>query len=221
MSPNGSVPSSTEDDPYALPRRRMVQRQLRRRGIEDERVLAAMELVPRERFVPASQRRRAYRDGALPIGEGQTISQPWIVARMAAALELEGVERVLEVGTGSGYGAAVLSRCCSHVVTVERREGLSERAAAVLADLGYRNVEVRTGDGSLGMPDRAPFDGILVTAAAEHGPPPALADQLAPGAPLVCPVDRGKGERLIRMRDGETEAIAPVRFVALVEGGGE
>src|SRR5680860_32984 len=123
MSPNGSVPSSTEDDPYALPRRRMVQRQLRRRGIEDERVLAAMELVPRERFVPVNQRRRAYRDGALPIGEGQTISQPWIVARMAAALELEGVERVLEVGTGSGYGAAVLSRCCSHVVTVERREG--------------------------------------------------------------------------------------------------
>ena len=130
MSPNGSVPSSTEDDPFALPRRRMVERQLRRRGIEDERVLAAMEQVPRERFVPESQRRRAYRDGALPIGEGQTISQPWIVARMTAALELEGVERVLEVGTGSGYGAAVLSRCCSHVVTVERREGLAERAAA-------------------------------------------------------------------------------------------
>jgi len=221
MSPNGFVPSSTEDDPFALPRRRMVQRQLRRRGIEDERVLAAMELVPRERFVPGSQRRRAYRDGALPIGEGQTISQPWIVARMTAALELDGVERVLEVGTGSGYGAAILSRCCSHVVTIERREGLSERAAAVLADLGYRNVEVRTGDGSLGMPDRAPFDGILVTAAAEHGPSPALAAQLAPGAPLVCPVDRGKGERLIRVRDGETEAIAPVRFVALVEGSGE
>ena len=109
MSPNGSVPSSTEDDPYALPRRRMVERQLRRRGIEDERVLAAMEQVPRERFVPESQRRRAYRDGALPIGEGQTISQPWIVARMTAALELEGVERVLEVGTGLGLrrGGAV------------------------------------------------------------------------------------------------------------------
>jgi protein-L-isoaspartate(D-aspartate) O-methyltransferase len=197
----------------------MVQRQLRRRGIEDERVLAAMGLVPRERFVPESQRRRAYRDCALPIGEGQTISQPWIVARMSAALELEGVERVLEVGTGSGYGAAVLSHCCSHVVTVERREGLSERAAGVIADLGYRNVEVRTGDGSRGVPDRAPFDGILVTAAAAHGPPPALVEQLAPGAPLVCPVDRGQGERLIRMRDGETEAIAPVRFVALVEDG--
>ena len=220
MSPNGSVPSSTENDPYALPRRRMVERQLRRRGIEDQRVLAAMELVPRERFVPESQRRRAYRDGALPIGEGQTISQPWIVARMTAALELAGEERVLEVGTGSGYAAAVLSRCCSHVVTVERRPGLSERAAAVLADLGYRNVEVRTGDGSLGVSDRSPFDGILVTAAAERGPPPALAGQLAPGAPLVCPVDRGMGERLIRMRDGETEDIASVSFVALVEGGG-
>ncbi len=213
------MPSSTEEDPFALPRRRMVQRQLRRRGIEDERVLAAMEIVPRERFVPESQRRRAYRDGALPIGEGQTISQPWIVARMAAALELDGVERVLEVGTGSGYGAAVLSQCCSHVVTVERREGLSERAAALIAELGYRNVEVRTGDGSRGVPDRAPFDGILVTAAAERGPPQALLEQLAPRAPLVCPVDRGSGERLIRMRDGKTEAIAPVRFVALVEDG--
>jgi len=198
----------------------MVERQLRRRGIEDQRVLAAMELVPRERFVPESQRRRAYRDGALPIGEGQTISQPWIVARMTAALELAGGERVLEVGTGSGYAAAVLSRCCSHVVTVERRADLSERAATLLADLGYRNVEVRTGDGSLGVADRSPFDGILVTAAAEHGPPPALAEQLAPGAPLVCPVDRGRGERLIRMRDGHTEDIAPVSFVALVEGGG-
>jgi protein-L-isoaspartate(D-aspartate) O-methyltransferase len=218
MSPNGSVTSSTEEDPFALPRRRMAERQLRRRGIEDERVLAAMELVPRERFVPDSQRRRAYRDGALPIGEGQTISQPWIVARMTAALELEGVERVLEVGTGSGYGAAVLSRCCSHVVTIERREGLAERAAAVLGDLGYLNIEVRTGDGSQGAPDRAPFDGVLVTAAAEQGPPRALLEQLAPGAPLVCPVDRGRGERLIRMRDGETETIAPVSFVALVEG---
>jgi len=197
----------------------MVERQLRRRGIEDERVLAAMELVPRERFVPESQRRRAYRDGALPIGEGQTISQPWIVARMIVALELEGVERVLEVGTGSGYGAAVLSRCCSHVVTVERREGLAERAEALIAELGHRNVEVRAGDGSRGVPDRAPFDGILVTAAAEHGPPPALLEQLAPGAPLVCPVDRGRGERLIRMRDGHIEDIAPVSFVALVEDG--
>ena len=198
----------------------MVERQLRRRGIADQRVLAAMELVPRERFVPESQRRRAYRDGALPIGEGQTISQPWIVARMTAALELTGEERVLEVGTGSGYAAAVLSRCCSHVVTVERRPGLSERAASVLADLGYRNVEVRTGDGSLGAPDRSPFDGILVTAAAERGPPPALARQLAVGAPLVCPVDRGRGERLIRVRDGQTEDIASVSFVALVEDDG-
>jgi len=220
MSPTAFVPSFTEEDPYALPRRRMVQRQLRRRGVEDERVLAAMETVPRERFVPRSQRRRAYRDGALPVGQGQTISQPWIVAHMTALLELEGVERVLEVGTGSGYGAAVLSRCCSHVVTVERHERLSAAAGRVLAELGYRNVEVRTGDGSLGVPDRAPFDGILVTAAAEHGPPRALTDQLAAGATLVCPVDRGAGERLVRVRDGEVEDIAPVRFVPLIEGGG-
>lgn len=196
----------------------MVDRQLRRRGIEDERVLAAMEQVPRERFVPSEERRRAYRDGALPIGEGQTISQPWIVARMAELLELAGPERVLEVGTGSGYGAAVLSRCASHVVTVERNHVLAQRAERALDDLGYRNVEVRVGDGSLGQPDRAPYDGIVVTASAAAGPPPALLDQLTPGGPLVCPIKGGEdGERLVRVRDGATETIAPVRFVPLVE----
>ena len=153
----------------------MVERQLRRRGIEDERVLRAMADVPRERFVPEDMRERAYRDGALPIGEGQTISQPWIVARMTELLELEGPERVLEVGTGSGYGAA-------------------------------------------GAPDRGPFDGILVTAAAAEGPPRALVDQLVPGRALVCPVERGGDERLVRFRDGVEEMIAPVRFVPLVEG---
>jgi protein-L-isoaspartate(D-aspartate) O-methyltransferase len=196
----------------------MVERQLRRRGIEDERVLTAMEQVPRERFVPADERGRAYRDGALPIGEGQTISQPWIVARMAELLELDGPERILEVGTGSGYGAAVLSRCAAHVVTVERNAVLAHRAERALDELGHRNVEVRVGDGSLGQPDRAPYDGIVVTASAAAGPPPALLDQLAPGAPLVCPVKGGEdGERLVRVRDGETETIAPVRFVPLVE----
>jgi protein-L-isoaspartate(D-aspartate) O-methyltransferase len=194
----------------------MVERQLRRRGIHDERVLAAMSEVPRERFVPEDQRRRAYRDGALRIGEGQTISQPWIVACMSQLLELRGHENVLEVGTGSGYGAAVLSRLARQVVTIERFESLADRARATLAELGYDNVEVKVGDGSRGAPDRAPFEGISVTATAEGAPPPALFDQLAPGGALVCPVARGRREHLVRFRDGEEEAVAAVRFVPLV-----
>ncbi len=218
MSRKGSETSSTDE--FAEARARMVERQLRQRGIEDERVLRAMGEIPRERFVPKHQRDRAYHDGALPIGDGQTISQPWIVASMCALLELEGPERVLEVGTGSGYSAAVLSRLCSHVVTIERRESLARAAEKTLAELGLRNVEVRIGDGSGGVPDRAPFDGIVVTAAAAAGPPPALIDQLAPGAPLVCPIERGGQERLVRVREGVEETIAPVRFVPLVEDGG-
>jgi protein-L-isoaspartate(D-aspartate) O-methyltransferase len=195
----------------------MVERQLRRRGIDDERVLEAMDEVPRDLFVPEHLRRDAYRDGALRIGEGQTISQPWIVACMAQLLELEGNERVLEVGTGSGYAAAVLSRLCREVVTIERFESLAQGAQVVLAELGDANVEVRVGDGSRGAPDRAPFGGISVTATAERGPPRTLFDQLAPGAALVCPVARGRRELLMRFRDGEEEAVAPVRFVPLVE----
>jgi protein-L-isoaspartate(D-aspartate) O-methyltransferase len=196
----------------------MVRRQLRGRGIDDERVLAAMAEVPRERFVPPEHRRRAYRDGALRIGEGQTISQPWIVACMAQVLELQGDERVLEVGTGSGYSAAVLSRLCREVVTIERFESLAREAHARLAELGYDNVEVRHGDGTLGAPDRAPFEGISVTAAAAGGPPAALLEQLAPGGRLVCPVVRDGRELLVRYRDGVEEAIAAVRFVPLVSG---
>jgi protein-L-isoaspartate(D-aspartate) O-methyltransferase len=195
---------------------RMVERQLRRRGITDGRVLSAMSEVPRERFVPKELRRRAYRDGALRIGEGQTISQPWIVACMTQLLELEGEETVLEVGTGSGYGAAVLSRLCTRVITVERFGSLAGKAAEVLGELGYTNVEVRVGDGSLGAPERAPFDGISVTATAKNRPPEPLFEQLAPGAALVCPVERGRREELVRFRDGEQEAVAAVRFVPLV-----
>jgi protein-L-isoaspartate(D-aspartate) O-methyltransferase len=194
----------------------MVERQLRRRGIQDPRVLAAMNDVPRELFVPADQRKRAYRDGALRIAEGQTISQPWIVACMAQLLELRGDESVLEVGTGSGYAAAVLSRLCAEVLTIERYETLAQEARATLAELGYDNVDVRVGDGSRGAPDRAPFDGISVTATASGEPPRALLDQLAPGAALVIPVARGRREHLMRFRDGEAETIASVRFVPLV-----
>jgi protein-L-isoaspartate(D-aspartate) O-methyltransferase len=196
----------------------MVERQLRRRGIVDERVLAAMAEVPRERFVPDSERGHAYRDRALRIPEGQTISQPWIVACMAALLELQGDERVLEVGTGSGYAAAVLSRLCREVVSIERLSPLAGAAEATLAELGYENVEVRVGDGSLGAPDRAPFQGISVTATAASEPPSALAGQLAPGGALVCPVRRAGRELLMRFRDGRAEAVVPVRFVPLVEG---
>jgi protein-L-isoaspartate(D-aspartate) O-methyltransferase len=194
----------------------MVERQLRRRGIEDERVLAAMEDVPRELFLPEDMRGRAYRDGALRIGEGQTMSQPWIVACMAQLLELDGPETVLEVGTGSGYAAAVLSRLCRYVITIERFGSLAQGAREVLTELGYDNIEVRVGDGAKGAPDRAPFGGISVTATALDDPPQTLLDQLAPGAALVCPVDRGGRELLMRFHDEEEEAIVPVRFVPLV-----
>ncbi len=196
----------------------MVERQLRRRGIADERVLEAMRTVPREEFVPEDMRRHAYRDGALRIDEGQTISQPWIVARMAELLELEGPERVLEVGTGSGYAAAVLSRLCSHVVTVERHASLAATASATLERLGYRNVEVRHGDGSKGAPDRAPFDGISVTATAASEPPRALREQAAPDAAIVMPLERRGRELLVRIRGTSVEAVTPVRFVPLLEG---
>lgn len=194
----------------------MVERQLRRRGIEDERVLAAMEEVPRELFLPEDQRRRAYRDGAVRIAEGQTMSQPWIVACMAQLLELEGDETVLEVGTGSGYAAAVLSLLCRTVISVERFEALASAAAGVLAELGYDNVEVRVGDGARGAPDRAPFGGISVTATAAGEPPQPLREQLTPGAALVCPVERDGREQLVRFRDGHAEVVTSVRFVPLV-----
>ena len=194
----------------------MVERQLRRRGIHDERVLAAMAAVPRELFLPKDQRRRAYRDGAVRIGEGQTMSQPWIVACMAQLLELEGPEKVLEVGTGSGYGAAVLSRLCREVVTVERYESLAVKAEQTLRGLGYDNVVVVVGDGSRGAPERAPFGGISVTATARDEPPPALREQLEPGAALVCPIERDRRELLMVFRDGDEEAVTGVRFVPLV-----
>src|SRR4051812_27206894 len=154
MTPARSGTTSTEE------RERMVERQLRRRGIEDECVLAAMTEVPRELFLPEDSRRDAYRDGAVGIDEGQTMSQPWIVACMTSLLELSGGETVLEVGTGSGYAAAVLSRCAARVVTIERHERLAEQARSTLAELGYTNVDVRVGNGMVGAPDAAPFGGI-------------------------------------------------------------
>ena len=197
----------------------MVELQLRGRGIVDERVLSAMAEIPRERFLPESRRGRAYHDGAVDVGEGQTMSQPWIVAATVSLLELRGDERVLDVGTGSGYGAAVLSRIAAEVVSIELNDRLAARARAALDELGYP-VEVRTGDGCAGAPDRAPFGGVVVAATVEDRPPPALLDQLAPGAALVCPVRRDGDERLMRFRGGREEALSAVRFVPLVRSAG-
>jgi protein-L-isoaspartate(D-aspartate) O-methyltransferase len=218
MNPDGSGTTSTdgEENRYAKRRARMVERQLRRRGIGDERVLRAMGQVPRELFVPEDLRGQAYRDGALRIEEGQTISQPWIVACMAELLELKGDERVLEVGTGSGYAAAVLAHLCAELVTIERHPALASAARERLERLGLDKVEVRSGDGTQGAPDRAPFQGISVTATAAAEPPPQLVEQLAPGGTLVCPVERGGRELLMRFREGQEEPVAPVRFVPLV-----
>ncbi|TMK58669.1 MAG: protein-L-isoaspartate(D-aspartate) O-methyltransferase [Actinobacteria bacterium] len=197
----------------------MVERQLRARGIEDERVLAAMAAVPREAFVEENLRGRAYADSALPIAEEQTISQPWIVAAICQALELGGSELVLEVGTGSGYSAAVLARLADHVVSVDRHEALSRGAAEVLRSLAIGNVELVVGDGSLGVPGRAPYDAIACHATAP-APPPALLEQLVDGGRLVVPIAAEKADMLTLLRrDGERferQEIAPCRFVPLI-----
>ncbi|MHC4788574.1 MAG: protein-L-isoaspartate(D-aspartate) O-methyltransferase [Planctomycetota bacterium] len=172
----------------AAARARMVRRQLAARGIRDQRVLDAMGRMPREEFVPPASERHAYRDGALGIGSGQTISQPYIVARMSEALHLSGTERVLEIGTGSGYQAAILAELAAHVYTVERLEVLNRRARTLLReDLGYVNISFRTGDGTLGWPEQAPFDRLIVTAAAPRRPD-RLLEQLVRGGEGVVPV---------------------------------
>jgi len=197
----------------------MVQRQLRRRGIRDERVLAAMAEVPREVFVPERHRYRAYSDAALPIAEGQTISQPWIVAAICEALELRGEELVLEVGTGSGYSAAVLSRLAAKVVSVERHERLAAAARRALEALGVENVEVLVGDGSRGVAELAPFEAIAVHATAP-APPATLLGQLAEGGRLVVPIAEEAADMLtvFQRRDDElrSRVIGPCRFVPLV-----
>ena len=181
-----------------LLRARMVDRQLRRRGISDERVLAAMGSVPREAFVPPDLERFAYDDAALPIGEDQTISQPFIVATMCQMLALDGTERVLDVGTGSGYAAAVLDELAASVVSIERIASLAARARRALDLTGHNGVEVRVGDGSLGAPDRAPFDAVSIAAATDHVPQELLG-QLAVGGRLVLPRGGRGGQRLVRV----------------------
>lgn len=204
---------------YTKLRERMVKNQLLSRDIEDPAVVEAMRSVPRHRFVDPDYISSAYNDGPLPIGHGQTISQPYIVALMTQLLELNGSEIVLEVGTGSGYQAAVLGSIARQVYSIERHEHLALRAVKLLNELDFSNIEIHVGDGSLGLPDLAPFDAIMVTAAAPKTPQ-VLLDQLANGGRLVIPVGGRWGQYLERWRrEGDqfkSENIVPVAFVPLI-----
>ena len=206
------------DDEFTAARHRMVEVQIRPRGVTDPATLAAVESVPRHLFVPESERAKAYEDQPLPIGLNQTISQPYIVALMTSLLKLRPGSRVLEVGTGSGYQAAVLSRIAGDVYSVEILKPLAERARHTLAELGYRNVHLRVGDGYKGWPDAAPFDGIIVTAAPPRIPEPLL-EQLKVGGRLVIPVGDAYQDLIVMTKraDGgfDRASVLPVRFVPM------
>lgn len=210
-------------DPFLTKRQLMVELQLRQRGIRDARVLEALLTVPRHEFVPAEKRAQAYEDQPLEIGAGQTISQPYIVAAMLQALALKGTERVLDVGTGSGYVAALLSRLATQVFTIERHALLLESARLLLARLGYNNVTALVGDGSRGLPEHAPFEGILVSAASPRVPE-SLVQQLQDGGRLVVPVGGLDSQMLllVRREGGSTtvQELDSCRFVPLIGGEG-
>jgi len=219
-APGDPAPGDPTPGDRAAERERMVERQLRARGIADEHVLAAFRAVPREAFVGEGQADAAYEDRPLPIGHGQTLSQPYVVALMLEALAVRPGDRVLEVGAGSGYAAALLSRLAGRVVAVERVRELADAARRRLAALGCANVEVRHGDGTLGWPGGAPFDAVLVSAAAPDVPP-ALVGQLAQGGRLVMPVGDARSQelvRLVRSPDGGLgeERLGGVVFVPLI-----
>ncbi len=205
------------EDSWAEARDRMVSQQLAKRGVADARVLAAMRRVPRHELVPEGVRRHAYEDRPLPIGFGQTISQPYVVAAMSEAIALSGGEKVLEVGTGSGYQAAVLAELGATVYSIELEPELAERARRDLERLGYKDVHVRTGDGYRGWPEHAPFDAVIVTAAPNHVPP-ALVEQLAVGGRMILPVGDFEQDLLLLRKD-ETgvhrEVLMGVRFVPM------
>lgn len=204
---------------YAMQRLRMVEVQLRARGICDERVLGAMERVPRHEFAPERYRDQAYEDHPLPIGEGQTISQPYIVASMLEALALRGSDRVLEVGTGSGYVTALLAELTAEVISIERHPSLADAARELLADRGYKNVRVIVGDGSRGFPESAPYDAIMVAAAAQELPP-ELVTQLAEGGRMIIPVgwEDAQQLQLIEKKDEQVQIRLRemCRFVPLI-----
>lgn len=209
----------SKESKFSDARERMITDQLIPRGINDEHVLAAMRAIPRHLFIPEDLHHLAYADAPLPIGHRQTISQPYIVALMTQLLEMEGEERILEVGTGSGYQAAILSKIAKQIFTVERISELAERATEVFRELGLMNIDVYKRDGSAGLPELAPFNAIMVTAAAPKVPPP-LKEQLEEGGCLVLPVGSREGQILERWRkkggELEREHIAPVAFVPLV-----
>lgn len=204
---------------YEKERRRMVDDQIVGRGVKDERVLAAMRRVPRHEFLPEAIRGMAYADNALPIGEGQTMSQPYMVAMMTELLGLTGTERVLEIGTGSGYQAAVLAELCSKVYTVERIKTIAEKARATLDRLGYQNVAIKVYDGTYGWKEMAPFDAIMVTAGAPEIPAP-LVEQLKDGGRMVIPVGERFGQSLLKViktAEGTvTQRSIPCVFVPLI-----
>jgi protein-L-isoaspartate(D-aspartate) O-methyltransferase len=209
----------SDPDPFAAERRAMVEQQLRARGIRDPRVLEAMLEVPRHLFVPPDYAESAYSDQPLLIGHGQTISQPFMVAAMTEALELDGTERILEVGAGSGYQAAILGLVAREVIALELDARLAESAASRLAQLGYANVQIVVGDGSLGFPEKAPYDAIVVSAAA-HAVPPPLLEQLAASGRLLIPVGSAESQELLRLRRTEKtftrEVLHECRFVPLL-----
>jgi len=213
------MPPPNAIDPYEPARARMVESQIRERGVQDPRLLDVMRRVPRHRFVPSGYERDAYEDHPIPIGEGQTISQPYVVAAMTEALALQPADMVLEVGTGSGYQTAVLAEMVTHVDSIERIAPLADRAREVLESLGYQNVSVTVGDGSEGLPEAAPFDAILVTAAAPVLPQP-LFDQLREGGRMIVPVGSYSGQQLqlVRKIGGQavTQWLDLVRFVPLI-----
>ncbi len=208
------------NDKYSQMRLRMIEKDIKGRGISDKRVIKAMSKIPRHLFVPPRYRNRAYGDHPLPIGEGQTISQPYIVALMTEALKLKPTDRVLEIGTGSGYQAAVLAEIVKEVYTIEIRENLAKRAESLLRKLGYNNIKVKHADGYFGWEEYAPFDAIIITAAANHVPPP-LIEQLKEGGRLIIPLGSTlyfQTLTVITKKDGQlrAEQICPVSFVPMI-----
>jgi protein-L-isoaspartate(D-aspartate) O-methyltransferase len=218
-----NMPAEIHPDRFTVERQSMVESQLRARGIRDLSVLDAMARVPRHEFVAERYRDQAYGDHPIPIGEGQTVSQPYIVALMLETLSLEPSSKVLEIGTGSGYQTAVLAELCAHVLSVERHVLLAREAEAALVRLGYRNVTVIVGDGSQGLPEFAPFDGIVVSAAAPSIPS-ALFEQLQEGGRMIIPVGPAEAQelQLVRKLEGQpiVDRLEGCRFVPLIGGQG-